>query len=129
MEGEMKRVFPKGKGPAGRRWVFGLSIPAALLAAGVLFAETEKTIVLEEATISARGERSSGGGEAAGGPIPKVPSAPGILPLLPTALPWEGEEEKGRSALSEEIFKVLTQPDPSYWPAEINDGIATRESK
>ena len=106
----------------GRHWAFLLLIPALLLSGGgILFAETEKTIVLEEATISAKGGRFTRGDGAAGAETGKVSSASGILPLLPTLLPWEGEEEKGSSALSEEIFKVLTQPDPSYWSTEMTE--------
>lgn len=124
MNAEKKLFYLEG--PAGRAGTFLLTAALFLIGAGVLFAETEKTIVLEEATISARGEHSPQKGDAASG-APAKASAPGISPLLQTSLPWEGEEEKGGTALSEEIFKVLTQPDPSYWSAEMNDGIATRE--
>ena len=128
MKAEVKRISVNKNGAAGRRGTLRWIPVFLLIGAGTLFAETDKTIVLEEATISARGQRSTGGGDAASGAqLPKVPAAPGILPLLPTPFPWEGEEEKWKSVLSEEIFKVLTEPDPSYWPAEMNSGIATRE--
>lgn len=107
--------------------IFLLLIQALLPGeSGNLFAETEKTIVLDEATISAtvRESKENKKGVAPGGGLPLR-----AQPRLPTAFPWGREAEEGGADLSEEIFNILTKPDPSYWASEMTEREPKKSSK
>lgn len=64
-------------------------------------APSEKTIVLDESQIK--------GADA---------HADGDPPPLSTSLSWEGAEEEEDPNLAREIFRKLSQPDPSYFTEE-----------
>lgn len=64
----------------------------------------DKTIVLDESQIKGAGSVSK---ESAG---PKE-----SLPALSLTLPWEGEIPEGDPNIALEIFRQLSQPNPSYF--------------